>query len=211
LVVAAEPAWADDSPEPLAILAAVGFGAIAFGLWGWTIVLFKKGPRALLGQEKMVVNAFDNVVVYRKGSFERILSPGAYWLSTKYRKLVSVDTRPEVFQIAQAAITSDRVPVVLRCVVRVQIKDARAAVECGKDYRGEVFAILQSMVKKIGQTWALKDLYVSQVDFSEKARVLAQQELGVIGIECLSFELLQTEASTELPDFDQRDIGFRPH
>jgi regulator of protease activity HflC (stomatin/prohibitin superfamily) len=175
------------------------------------LALFKKGPRALLGQEKIIVNPFDNVVVYRKGSFERVLSPGVYWLSTKNARLVPIDTRPEVLPIAQGAITADRVPVVLRCLARVQIKDARSAVECGKDYHGEVFAILQSTIKETGQKWNLKDLYLRQNEFSADAQRLAQQSVGAIGIDCFSFELLQTESSGELPDFDQKDIGFRPH
>lgn len=181
------------------------------GAWWWLVVLLKKGPRALLGRERMVVNAFESVVAYRDGAFERVLTPGIHWVNPRHAQFIKVDLRPEVFQIAQGTTTADRMAANLRCTARVQIRDPRAAVERAKDYRAEVYASLQSIIKKMGEERTLRELLMRQDEFNAAAKALATQSVSAVGVECVGFELLHAESSSQLPDLETKDVGFRSH
>jgi len=205
------PANAANDGEPLAILAGISVIMLGIGTWTWIVVLIKKGPRALFGRIEVAVNAFENVVVYRNGQFEKALPPGTHWIRGKNVTLVRMDIRPEVLQIQQGVVTADRTAAVLRCLVQIQINDPRIAIEAARDYRQQVFADLQSMIKRLGYQWTLRDLYTNQDEFGSEAQTLASQITSRLGVACLRFELLTTEPSSELPAFEKRDVGFRPN
>jgi regulator of protease activity HflC (stomatin/prohibitin superfamily) len=184
---------------------------LVIGAWTWLLILIKRGPWPLLGYEQVVVHKFETVVVYRNGSFSRTLSPGNHWLRLRAPQLVRVDVRPEVCQIQQGAMTSDRVPVILRCVARFQIYDARAAVENTQNYRNEVYARLQSVTKKLGEQRTLQELHLNHEEFNAVAQKLATDAIQDVGCTCIAFELLQAESAGALPDLEGKSVGFGPH
>ena len=47
--------------------------ALLLGVWTWLLVLFKKGPRGLLGFNRVIVQQFENVLLYKNGVYERAL------------------------------------------------------------------------------------------------------------------------------------------
>jgi hypothetical protein len=195
--------------------ALVTFGTVMVGLFfaagafAWLKALFTRGPKALLGLQKIAVPPFENVVFYRRGRFVRVLTPGMHWVPTTHCHLIRVDMRPEAVQIAQGTVTTDRIPVVLRCLVRIQLRDPKAAVESASNYRAEVQAWLQSLTKKAGEEHSLKDLHSEQETVNAKAKDRAATVLSSMGVECLDFELMQTEASNKLPELESREFGFR--
>jgi len=149
------------------------------------------------------------VVLYRRGAFARVLAPGMHWIPTTHCHLIRVDMRPEAVQIAQGTVTTDRVPVVLRCLVRIQLRDPKAAVESSSNYRAEVQARLQSLAKRLGEEHTLRDLHSEQAELNARAKARGAEMLKPMGIECLDFELMQTEASNKLPELESRELGFR--
>ena len=48
------------------------------GAWAWVLVLFKKGIMGLLGFDRIIVQQFENVLIYNNGSFERSLLQGVH-------------------------------------------------------------------------------------------------------------------------------------
>lgn len=181
------------------------------GAMHFFVALAKRGPRVLLGHDNVTVNPFENMVLYRNGVFERVLLPGSHWINPTRVRLVPVDMRPDVFQIEQTAVTADRIAVHLRCIAKVQVKEARTAIESARDYRAEVFASLQSLIKGVALEWPLKDLFARQETINEAAKDRASRLCASTGIECISFELLDVRPSTELPDLDKRGVGFTAH
>ena len=194
-----------------ALLAAVIGIFLLIGAWAWIMILVKRGPWALLGYDPVVVHKFETVVVYKNGTFNRILPPGMHWIRMKDPQLIRVDTRPEVCQIAQGTITSDRVPVTLRCVARFQISDAKTAVEATQNYRNEVYARTQSIIKRLGEQRTLKDLHQEHDRFNQAAQKLAADAIRDVGCTCIDLELLDAESSGALPDLDSKSVGFGPH
>jgi regulator of protease activity HflC (stomatin/prohibitin superfamily) len=185
--------------------------ALLVGAWAWILLLFKKGPRALLGYDQVVIHQFESAILYKNGVFDRILVPGVHWTSLKNRMMVKVDMRPEVVQIAQGAVTSDYSPVLLRCVARIQVKDPRAAIESAQNYRHEAYVRLQSVVKTIANQRSFRDLQIEHDAFNAVAQKHATEAIANIGCECIGFELLQAEPSGSLADLDDKKMGFGPH
>lgn len=71
--------------------------AVLYRVWGW----FFQVPK------RQIVQAFRRGVVLRESKVEKVLEPGAYWI-TPQRRLVLCDVRPTPFQVsAQELLTAD--------------------------------------------------------------------------------------------------------
>ena len=185
--------------------------ALLIGVWTWILVLFKKGIRGLLGFDRVIVQQFENVLLYKNGSFEGSLMPGAHWMRIGNLQLVKIDMRPEVFRLTQGAISSDHFAVNLLYVARAQIVDPRASFESTKNYRDEIFVRLQSVVKLVCSQKSRLEIQTSDQDFNSSAQKAASLVLHDIGCECMTFELLQAESTGAVADMDSKKMGFGPH
>jgi len=118
---------------------------------------------------------------------------------------------PAVFQIAQGLVTSDQLLANLRCMARIQVMDPKAVVEGTQNYRDEVSARLQSIVKAMGKQRTFKDLHLNQDEFNSTAQKLATQAIRDIGCECAGFELLEAQSAGALTELEGKTMGFGPH
>jgi regulator of protease activity HflC (stomatin/prohibitin superfamily) len=181
------------------------------GAWAWVLVLFKKGLFALFGFERVIVQQFENVLLYKNGAFERAMPPGAHWIRTGNLNLARIDLRPEVYRLEQSAISSDHFAVNLLFIARTQIIDARASFEMTKNYRDEIVIRLQSVVKAVCSQKSRTDIQTSHEDFDSNVRRAANVALRDIGCECMTFELLQSESTGAVAELDNKRMGFGPH
>ena len=85
--------------------------AVIAGAWAWISTLFRKGIMALLGFDRVCVQQFETVLLYRNGRFEKALPPGRHRIRAGSRQLARIDRRPEVFRFAQGAVSADRIAV----------------------------------------------------------------------------------------------------
>jgi len=71
--------------------------AVLYRVYGWFFAVPKR----------LIVQAFQRGVVLREGLAERVLHPGAYWITPK-RRLILCDIRPTPFQVqGQESLTAD--------------------------------------------------------------------------------------------------------
>jgi regulator of protease activity HflC (stomatin/prohibitin superfamily) len=182
--------------------------AVIAGAWAWISTLFRKGTMALLGFDRICVQQFETVLLYRNGRFEKALPPGRHRIRTGSRQLARIDRRPEVFRFAQGAVSADRIAINLIYVVRAQIVDPRAAFESTQNYRDEVSIRLQSVVKAVCSRKPHLEIQLDHQSFSNSAQKAASQVLRAIGCECLTFELLQVDSSGPIVELDHRRMGF---
>ena len=145
---------------------------------------------ALLGFDRICVQQFEAVLLYRNGRFEKALPPGRHRIRAGSRQLARIDSRPEVFRFAQGAVSADRIALNLVYVVRTQIVDPRAAFESTQNYRDEVSIRLQSVVKAVCSRKPRLEINRSPVLQQQRAEG-RQPGVGAIGCECLTFELMQ--------------------
>ncbi len=182
--------------------------AVIAGAWAWISTLFRKGAMALLGFDRVCVQQFETVLLYRNGRFEKALPPGRHRIRAGSRQLARIDRRPEVFRFVQGAVSADRIAINLVYVVRSQIVDPRVAFESTQNYRDEVSIRLQSVVKAVCSRKARLEIQLDHQSFSNSAQKAASQVLRAIGCECLTFELLQVDSAGPIAELDHRRMGF---
>ncbi|MEH2587913.1 regulator of protease activity HflC (stomatin/prohibitin superfamily) [Bradyrhizobium sp. AZCC 1721] len=181
------------------------------GAWTWLSTLFRKGVMALLGFDRVCVQQFETVLLYRNGRFEKALMPGRHRIRAGSRQLARIDLRSEVFRFTQGAVSADRFAVSLVYVVRTKIVDPRAAFESTQNYRDEIFIRLQSVAKAVCNRKSRLEIQMDHQSFSNSAHKAASQVLRAIGCECLTFELLQVDSAGLIAELENRRMGFAAH
>jgi SPFH domain / Band 7 family len=184
--------------------------AVIAGAWAWISMLFRKGMMALLG-ERICVQPFETVLLYRNGHFEEALPPGRHRVRSGSSQLARIDLRPEVFRFTQGAVSADRIAIKLVYVVRTHIVDPRASFESTQNYRDEICIRLQSVVKAVCNRKSRPEIQMDHQSFSISAQKAANQVLRAIGCECLTFELLQVEVGGPVVELDNRRTGATAH
>jgi regulator of protease activity HflC (stomatin/prohibitin superfamily) len=182
--------------------------AVIGGAWAWISTLLRRGIMALIGFDRISVQQFETVLLYRNGRFEKALPPGLYRIRAGSRQLARIDRRPEVFRFTQGAVSADRIAVNLIYVVRSQIVDPRAAFESTQNYRDEVSIRLQSVVKAVCSRKPRLDIQLDHQGFSNSAQKAASQVLRAVGCECLTFELLQLDFAGPVVEQDNGRMGY---
>ena len=183
--------------------------AVIAGAWAWISTLFRKGAMALFGFDRLSVQQFETVLLYRNGRFEKALSPGRHRLRAGSRQLVRIDLRPEVFRFTQGAVSSDRLAINLVYAARTQIVDPKAAFESTQNYREEISIRLQSVVKAVCSRKARLEIQTDHQTFSNNVQMAASQILRAIGCECLTFELLQIDSAGAVAELDNSEWDLR--
>lgn len=182
--------------------------AVIGGAWAWISTLLRRGIMALIGFDRICVQQFETVLLYRNGRFEKALPPGLHRIRAGSRQLARIDRRPEVFRFTQGAVSADRIAVNLIYVVRSQIVDPRAAFESTQNYRDEVSIRLQSVVKAVCSRKPRLDIQLDHQGFSNSAQKAASQVLRAVGCECLTFELLQLDFAGPVVEQDNGRMGY---
>ena len=179
------------------------------GAWTWISTLFRKGVMALLGFDRVCVQQFETVLLYRNGRFEKALHPGRHRIRAGSRQLARIDLRPEVFRFTQGAVSADRFALNLVYVVRTQIIDPRASFESTQNYRDEICMRLQSVAKAVCSRKSRLEIQMDHQSFGNSAQKAASQVLRSIGCECLTFELLQVDSTAPVAELDNRRMDLR--
>jgi regulator of protease activity HflC (stomatin/prohibitin superfamily) len=194
------------------ILGSIAFAmitlAVIAGTWAWITTLFRKGFMALVGFDRIVVQQFETLLLYRNGRFERALPPGRHRLRAASRQIARIDRRPEIFKFTQGAVSADRVPLALVYVVRTQIVDPRAVFESTQNYRDEICMRLQSVVKAMCSRKSRLEIQTDHQSFGNSVQKAANQVFRSVGCECLTFELMDVDITGPAIELDARRVGL---
>jgi regulator of protease activity HflC (stomatin/prohibitin superfamily) len=183
--------------------------AVIASAWAWISTLFRRGAMALFGFDRLSVQQFETVLLYRNGRFEKALTPGRHRLRAGSRQLVRIDLRPEVFRFTQGAVSSDQTAINLVYAARTQIIDPKAAFESTQNYREEISIRLQSVVKAVCSRKARLEIQMDHQTFSNNVQMAASQILRAIGCDCLTFELLQVDSAGAVAELDNSEWDLR--
>lgn len=181
--------------------------AVIAGTWAWITTLFRKGFMALVGFDRIVVQQFETLLLYRNGRFEKALPPGRHRLRAASRQIARIDRRPEIFRFTQGAVSADRFALNLVYVVRTQIVDPRATFESTQNYRDEICMRLQSVVKAMCSRKTRLEIQTDQQSFGNSVQKAANQVLRSVGCECQTFELMEVEVAGPALELDARRAG----
>jgi regulator of protease activity HflC (stomatin/prohibitin superfamily) len=181
--------------------------AVIAGTWAWISTLFRRGVMALVGYDRVCVQQFETMLLYRNGRFERALPPGLHRIRAGSRQLARIDRRPEIFRLNQGTVSTDRFALDLTYVVRTQIVDPRATFESTQNYRDEICMRLQSVVKAMCSRKTRLEIQTDHQTFSNNVQKAANQVFRSIGCECLTFELMQVDIAAPAIELDAKRAG----
>ena len=181
--------------------------AVIAGTWAWISTLFRKGIMALVGFDRICVQQFETMLLYRNGRFERALPPGRHRIRAGSRQIARIDRRPEIFRLNQGTVSTDRFSLNLTYVVRTQIVDPRATFESTQNYRDEICMRLQSVVKAMCSRKTRLEIQTDHQTFSNNVQKAANQVFRSIGCECLTFELMQVDIAGPAIELDAKRAG----
>ena len=184
--------------------------AVIAGAWACISTLFRKGVMALVGFDRVCVQHFETILLYRNGRFEKALNPGRHRIRAG-SQLARIDLRPEVFRFKQGAVSADRFSLNLIYVVRTQIMDPRTSFESTQNYRDEICMRLQSVVKAVCSRKPRLEIQMDHQTFSNSVQKAANQIFRAIGCECLTFELMQVDIAGIAVELDNRRAGVAVH
>ena len=181
--------------------------AVIAGTWAWISTLLRKGIMALVGFDRVCVQQFETVLLYRNGRFEKALPPGRHRIRAGSRQIARIDRRPEIFRLNQGTVSTDRFALTLVYVVRTQIVDPRATFESTQNYRDEICMRLQSVVKAMCSRKSRLEIQTDHQTFSNNVQKAANQVFRSIGCECLTFELMQVDVAGPAIELDAKRAG----
>ena len=181
--------------------------AVIAGAWAWISTLLRKGIMALIGFDRVCVQQFETVLLYRNGRFEKALPPGRHRIRAGSRQIARIDRRPEIFRLNQGTVSTDRFALNLIYVVRTQIVDPRATFESTQNYRDEICMRLQSVVKAMCSRKSRLEIQTDHQTFSNNVQKAANQVFRSIGCECLTFELMQVDVAGPAIELDAKRAG----
>ena len=181
--------------------------AVIAGTWAWISTLFRRGVMALVGFDRVYVQQFETMLLYKNGRFERALPPGRHRIRAGSRQIARIDRRPEIFRLNQGTVSTDRFALNLTYVVRTQIVDPRATFESTQNYRDEICMRLQSVVKAMCSRKTRLEIQTDHQTFGNNVQKAANQVFRSIGCECLTFELMQVDIVGPAIELDARRAG----
>ena len=181
--------------------------AVIAGTWAWISTLLRKGVMALVGFDRICVQQFETMLLYRNGRFERALPPGRHRIRAGSRQIARIDRRPEIFRLNQGTVSTDRFALNLTYVVRTQIVDPRATFESTQNYRDEICMRLQSVVKAVCSRKSRLEIQTDHQTFSNNVQKAANQVFRSVGCECLTFELMQVDVAGPAIELDAKRAG----
>ena len=181
--------------------------AVIAGAWAWISTLFRRGLMALVGFDRVSVQQFETMLLYRNGRFEKALPPGQHRIRAGNRQIARIDRRPEIFRLNQGTVSTDRFSLNLTYVVRTQIVDPRTAFESTQNYRDEICMRLQSVVKAMCSRKTRLEIQTDHQTFSNNVQKAANQVFRSIGCECLTFELMQVDIAGPAIELDAKRAG----
>ena len=138
---------------------------------------------------QIVVQEWEQVLLYRDGRFEEILGAGRHRRLRWRRRRVRVQVRPRLLVVpSQEVLTADGLSVKVSLTVAVRTADARRWYEAVEDADSFVYAALQIALREAVATRTLEELLGARGSLPEELgeRVRAAGEAVGVAVDSLS-------------------------
>jgi hypothetical protein len=162
------------------------FIALAAGLlyrvWGW----FFPVPR------RQTVQAFQRGVLLKAGKLEKILTPGAYWITPK-RTLLLCDVRPTPFQIqAQELAMGDGLGVRISLGYECRIVEPVAFVSGSSDAYGAFFLEVRQALRVAVGELTRNEFHAGETSLADRLNELLLPKAAHLGIEITKLDVWES-------------------
>jgi regulator of protease activity HflC (stomatin/prohibitin superfamily) len=133
---------------------------------------------------RLTIFDYERGLRFRRGRFDRILEPGAYWFLPASTRIQKVDIRPTRLAVAgQEVLSADGVAVKASLAATYRIADPQRAILGTDDFRTAVYTELQLALRAIISEHKVEDLLQQRTEFSTRLKAVPAANLAAIGLE----------------------------
>jgi regulator of protease activity HflC (stomatin/prohibitin superfamily) len=154
---------------------------VLYRVWGW----FFSVPK------RQVVQAFQRGVVLRESNVERVVGPGAYWITPK-RRLLLCDVRPTPFQVpAQELLTADGMGVRISLAGEYRVVNPAFFVTESSDAFGKFYLELRQVLRLAAGEMNSHGFFSGQAQLTARMKELLMPREAQLGIEMTQLDVYE--------------------
>jgi regulator of protease activity HflC (stomatin/prohibitin superfamily) len=155
--------------------------AVLYRVYGWFFAVPKR----------LIVQAFQRGVVLREGLAERVLHPGAYWITPK-RRLILCDIRPTPFQVqGQESLTADGLAVRISLGGDYRVANPASFVTESSDAFAALFLEIRQALRIAAGELHSQDLLAGQPSLTARIKELLAPRAMQLGIEITQLDVYE--------------------
>jgi len=142
-------------------------------------------------------------VLYQDGRYVETLPPGeyAFWHNVAVSKLVEVDLREAMFDVAgQDIMTADKVTLRMNAIVTYRIVDARAAVSTSDDVRQTLYREAQLALRAVVGARELDAFLMEKDGVASELTEMVRTRAKVLGVELIAVGIRDVILPGEMKD-----------
>ena len=155
--------------------------AVVYRVWGWFFAVPKR----------QIVPALQRGVLLTDGKVEKVLDPGAYWITPR-RRLILCDARPVPFQVpAQELLTSDGLAARISLAGEYRIADPSSFVTQSSDAFASFYLELRQALRVAIGELASANFLSGQTQITGRVKELVVPKAPQLGIEMTQLEIYE--------------------
>lgn len=140
--------------------------------------------------KRVIIFDYERGVVYRNGKFNRILSPGAYWLFQRFDTMQKVDVRTRFITIpGQEVLSADNINVKVSVAASYRIDEPYKALTNSASYMESLYLVLQLGLRDLFSSTPIEELLAKRSDSSKQLFEKAKSQVADLGLVLLSADI----------------------
>jgi regulator of protease activity HflC (stomatin/prohibitin superfamily) len=148
---------------------------------------------------KTVVRDWQWGLLYKRGKFQRILEPGAYWWLTRFHEVLFLEKRRQIEIVSgQEVLTKDMLGVKLSLVIEYRIVEPLLAINEVEDVTAHLHSVAQIAIRKTVGERDLDVLLNEREAVAEEIHAATSAAMTPLGIEVPTTSLRDIMLSKEL-------------
>ena len=150
-------------------------------------------------RREYIVNDGCVGLLYHEGKLVEVLGAGRHIRWGRNFRIVPVDTRMSLLQVAgQEVLTADNVAVKLSVVLTMQIVDAAKSVQAADNFSLHVYSATQTAVRSVVAGLAMEALLTQRVSIGAEIRALIASHAESVGVQIHAAEVRDVMLPGEL-------------
>jgi regulator of protease activity HflC (stomatin/prohibitin superfamily) len=164
----------------------------------------------LLGTRRIIIYEYERGVLFRNGKFQRVLTPGSYFLNSNFHKLFRSDMRRQSVTLqGQEILTADNLSIRISLAATFQVSDPYRALNNTTNYQDELYLILQNELRDLVGAVPVAELLEKRNRMGETMLERSKPQVLELGVDLLSVKIKDTMFPGELKNIFAQVINAR--
>lgn len=129
-------------------------------------------------------------LLYKNGRFNKLLTPGPYWMWKQSSTLNMIDSRKQLLTLpGQEVLTADQIHLKISLLISYQIENPVLAVHETQNYLENLYAYAQTVLRMVVTDKKSDDLLSQRNVLAESMKPLIEQRAAAIGLKIHSVDI----------------------